>query len=287
MDSIFIKKHKSTFLILFVIIIILSTSLGILFALDFFSSDLRSPIKIESNDEFLSYNFPGDGTQANPYIIEESRIGASGRYAAGIEISNTNTFFIIRNCFISTNYIGIVLRNVATNTAIIVNNTCVSKSGRGGGIGLSDTRNCTILNNKCRNFMQGIHLNEASHCLIQLNLIEKSNYQGINIRYSSYNIITNNTVKKCPQHGIALVGNARSNIIYNNFLIDNAYSETYEVNGRLTGTINSQAFDEGNYNYWYDEESKQGNWWSDYSWIGNYSIDGPAGTFDIYPKEID
>ena len=134
--------------------------------------------------------------------------------------------------------------------------------------------------------MQGIHLNYASYCLIKSNIIEDNNYQGINIRHSSYNLIINNTVKMTPQHGIALVGNANSNKIYNNILIDNAFSETYNVDGRLTGTVNSQAFDEGNNNYWFDDVSKKGNMWSNYQGIGNYSIDGPAGTEDKYPFEI-
>ncbi len=286
MDSSFLKKNKTKVIVLAIIIIIPST-IGIIFAINYFSNaNLHPPILIESDMDFVSYEFPGNGTQNNPYIIEYYKIGASGSSSIGISISNTNSFFIIKNCIVYTGYIGILLRDVSGGTSWIINNTCISRSGDGGGIGLSDTTNSTIKFNTCKNFMQGIHLNYASYCLIKLNLMDGNNYQGINIRYSSYNIIINNTVKMSPEHGIALVGNANWNEVYNNILIDNAYSETYNVDGRLTGTINSQGFDEGNNNFWYDDVNDQGNYWSDYLGIGNYSIDGPAGTKDIYPNSV-
>ncbi|MFX0008047.1 MAG: right-handed parallel beta-helix repeat-containing protein, partial [Candidatus Hermodarchaeota archaeon] len=193
-------------------------------------------------------------------IIENFRIGATGSNSVGISISNTNAYFIIKNCFVYTGYIGISLMEVSTSTAWIINNTCISRTGDGDGINLSNTINCTILGNTCTNFMQGIHTNYVSYCLIKLNTIENNNYQGINIRYSSHNIIINNTIKMNPQHGIPLVGNANWNIIHHNILIDNAYVENYDVDSRLTGSINSQAFDEGNKNFWYDDVKKQGNY---------------------------
>ncbi len=285
MNIAFIKKYKFVFLGLAIGIVILSTSLGIYFS-TLPSSSLQPPISIQSDVDFVPYDFPGNGTQDNPYIIEDFEIGAYGRWVVGIDIANTNSFFIIKNCIIYTDYIGIQLMNIASGTAWIINNTCISNTGKGGGISVGGTTNCTIIGNICKNLMQGIHLNYASYCLIKLNLIEDNNYQGINIRYSSYNVIINNTVKMAPEHAIALVGDADWNKIYHNVLIDNAYSENYTIDNRLTGIINSQGFDEGTNNLWYDDVNNQGNYWSDYQGIGNYSIDGPAGTEDKYPFEI-
>ncbi len=280
-----LKKNKN--ILILGSIIIISSTLGVIFTINFFyNPSFHPPIEIESDEDFITHSFPGNGSQNNPYIIKDYTISASGSSSIGISISNTNSFFVIKNCLVYTGYIGIRLMDVSAGTAWIINNTCISRTGDGGGIGLSDTTNSTILANTCRNFMQGIHLNYASYCLIKLNIIEANNYQGINIRYSSHNVIINNTIKMSPQHGIALVGNANWNEIYHNILIDNAYLENYEVDGRLTGTINSQAFDEGNNNYWYDDVNKRGNYWSDYLGFGNYSIDGPAGTEDIYPDSV-
>lgn len=281
----FLRKKKEIFIGLGVVIVLIS-SIVIYHAIFFKSNPMHSPIRIESDDDFLNYDFIGNGTQDNPYIIQNYRISASGENSFGIYIANTNLFFIIKNCLIYADFIGIGLMDVATETAWIINNTCISKTGSGGGIFLGDTINCTIINNICINFMQGIHLNYASHCLIMSNLIEDNNYQGINIRWSSFNIIINNTVKRSPQHGIALVGDANSNKIYHNIILDNAQLDTYDIDDRLTGLINSQGFDEGNNNYWYDDVSTQGNWWSDYQGSGNYSIDGPVGTEDIYPNNF-
>jgi parallel beta-helix repeat protein len=286
MKSNFLKDNKKIFIFLALLIIFPST-IGIIFTINFFfNSNLHPPITIESNVDFISYEFPGNGTLDNPYIIKNFKIGATGSNSIGISVSNTNAYFIIKNCLVYSDFVGIRLWDVSAGTAWIINNTCISRTRNGGGIGILDTTNCTILANTCKNFIQGIHLNYASYCLIKLNFFEANNYQGINIRYSSHNIIINNTVKMSPQHGIALVGNANWNKIYHNVLIDNAYLENYEVDGRLTGTINSQAFDEGNNNYWYNDVNKQGNYWSDYQGFGNYSIDGPAGTKDIYPCDI-
>jgi parallel beta-helix repeat protein len=286
MNPNFLKDNKKI-LIIIAFLIIFPSVVGIIFAVNLFSvSNLHPPIIIESNADFISYGFPGNGTIENPYIIENFRIGATGSNSVGISISNINAYFIVKNCYVYTGYIGISLMEVSTGTAWIINNTCISSTGDGGGINLGNTINCTILGNTCRNFMQGIHTNYVSYCLIKLNTIENNNYQGINIRYSSHNVIINNTIKMNPQHGIALVGNANWNVIHHNILINNAYVENYDVDGRLTGSINSQAFDEGNNNLWYDDVKKQGNYWSDYLGIGNYSMDGPAGTEDIYPSNI-
>ncbi len=286
MNSTFLKKNKKIILILAFVIIIPST-IGIIFAIYIFSNDdLHPPIQIESDADFIHYDFPGNGTQENPYIIEGLKISASGSSTVGISIRNTDSFFIIKNCLVYSDYLGISLIEVAEGTSWIINNTCISKSGDGGGVVLNQMSNSTIVGNLCINFMQGIHINHVSHCLIKLNIVEDNNYQGINIRYSSNNIITNNTIKTSPEHGIALVGDANWNKIYNNILFENAYSATYNVDGRLMGLINSQAFDEGNNNTWYDDINNKGNYWSDYQGIGNYSIDGPAGTEDIYPLEV-
>ncbi|MFW9771315.1 MAG: NosD domain-containing protein [Candidatus Thorarchaeota archaeon] len=285
MKSVFLRKYKYVFVGLVIGIVILSTSLGIYFA-TLPKSNYHPPIIILSNADFLNYDFPGNGTQDNPYIIEDLIISASGSSNSGILIRNTDYLFIIKNCLIYSDYLGISLIEVAAGTSWIINNTCISKSGDGGGVVLNQMTNSTIVGNLCINFMQGIHINHVSHCVIKHNTVENNNYQGINIRISRYNKIINNTIKATPQHAIALVGDSDWNKIYHNFLINNSFTETYNVDGRLTGIINSQGFDEGSNNYWYDEVSNHGNFWSDYQGIGNYSIDGPAGTEDIYPNNF-
>ena len=79
----------------------------------------------------------------------------------------------------------------------------------------------------------------------------------------TYNNLINNT-----EYGIFV--ETDNNEFYNNTFIDN----------NLGGT--SQAYDEGTGNNWYDTSTNTGNYWSEWS-SGSYSIDGSAGSVDLYP----
>lgn len=132
--------------------------------------------------------------------------------------------------------------------------------------------------------MQGIHLNHADYCFIDNNVIVDNNYQGINIRYSSSNVISYNYIENNREHGVAIVGSGRDNVIHHNTFINNTKSETYNIDGTQKEAPLSQGYDEGYNNIWYDEEEQYGNYWSDYSGIGEYPLDGPRGSTDKYPQ---
>jgi parallel beta-helix repeat protein len=243
----------------------------------------HAPILIESDGNFSSYNFSGAGTRNNPYLITDYSISSHGASAVGIEISNTNSFFIINSCVIFSDYIGILLSNIPSGQAKITNNRIYGDT-EGGGIILGNLENCTISNNFCEDFMQGIHLNSASECLIIDNSIYYNSYQGINIRYSDSNVIIYNQILHTQEHGIALVGTSHNNIIHHNILEGNMWSSTYDIDGVPKGKPMSQAYDEGSQNTWYDIQTHRGNIWSDYFGVGAYKIDGPANSIDLYPE---
>jgi len=175
------------------------------------------------------------------------------------------------------------LYNVAPGTSKIISNIIFSLTGDGGGIGLGTMQNCTIADNICTNFMQGIHFNHVDDCIIYYNYIYDSNYQGINIRISDSNIITHNRIRNSREHGIALVATSSNNVIHHNILEGNAWSDSYSIDGVPKGSPSSQGYDEGSNNRWYDSLSYYGNAWSDYFGIGTYEIDGPANSVDLYP----
>lgn len=244
----------------------------------------HSPIMIDSNQDFETFASSGTGDQENPYVIEKLYIVATGSQNSSISVSYTTVHFIIRDCYVSTDHAGIEILQARDSTVRIENNTCTSNSGDGAGIVVWGTRNCTIVRNRCFNLAQGIHLNEAGRCYIEDNNITENNYQGINVRYSDQNIITGNLITNSSQHGLALVGTSRHNIIHRNRFIDNGREETYRIDGEPRGELTSQGFDEGYNNTWYDATTEVGNWWSDYSGDGSYSIDGPSDVGDIYPN---
>lgn len=241
-------------------------------------------ISINSNQDFEDLDISGTGDPDDPYIIEKLSIEATGFMNCAIEVRGTNVHFIIRDCYIMSEYIGIRVADLRAGIAQIINNTCISSSGDGGGLGISSSRGCKIIENRCSNFMQGIHLNNADNCEIIDNNMTDNNYQGINIRYSDGNTITGNLVKNSSQHGLAFVGTAHDNVIHSNRFIDNSNVETYSIDGERTGPLTSQGYDEGSNNTWYNPETERGNWWSDYSGSGSYQIDGPTESTDLYPN---
>lgn len=247
----------------------------------------HDPISIESDSDFMDYASSGSGTQNDPFVIERLNITAVGLQSAAISIRYTTAYFVVKDCYILSEYIGIRCLDVAAGTGLILNNTCISTAWEGGGITAVELLNCTIEGNRCRGFSQGIHLNHADRCTITGNNISDSTYQGINVRYSSNNAIAYNRIENSSEHGLVFVGTSSFNTVFQNVFADNGRADTYTIDGERSGNLTSQGYDEGSNNLWYDEERGMGNWWSDYSGSGNYAIDGPASAMDLYPMHGD
>lgn len=252
-----------------------------------FSMTESFPIFINSNDDFATLGFSGNGSSSNQYTIENLRVVSTGELDSAIVVGGTDVHFVIQNCEIVSKYIGIFIQDtVAVGTAKIVNNTITCSTTNGGGIGVGADQ-VLIENNTISGFMQGIHVNLADDTTIKGNNILLSYYQGINIRYSSFNTITDNDIRNSNQHGLAIVGDTSSyNLIYNNIFVNNSNKPTYEIDGGVvTGDTGSQGYDGGSNNQWYETLHQQGNSWDDYNGEGNYDIDGSAESFDHYPQK--
>lgn len=90
---------------------------------------IHSPINITKNEEFSFLGFLGNGTDINPYIIENLSISDGNMNL--ITIMDTNAHFIIRNNSldgVSAEYTGIYLVNVS-NAQIINNSISNTNSG--------------------------------------------------------------------------------------------------------------------------------------------------------------
>lgn len=146
----------------------------------------HKPISIESDNDFTAVNgvVSGDGTEKNPYIIENWDIKPGGD-RHGVEIRDTYAYFIIRNCAIHhssmhgvflcdakngiidgvsscNNYYGIWM-STASNDTKIINCNVYDNGNYGIGSGNSERiiiRSCAIHNNKtgiyseyCRHFV--------------------------------------------------------------------------------------------------------------------------------------
>lgn len=105
-------------------------------------------IKIDGDEDFAeqaaSESWPGDGTKANPYVIEGYEIDAS--LNDGIGIYSTTVHFIIRNTFIKDGVEGNsgIYLNRVTNGMI---DNCILENNSDGGISLLWSSSITITNN--------------------------------------------------------------------------------------------------------------------------------------------
>ncbi|HKW79321.1 MAG TPA: NosD domain-containing protein [Candidatus Limnocylindria bacterium] len=127
----------------------------------------------------------------------------------------------------------------------------------------------------------GLHLQDSSDNVVQGNRLMRQTYNspggyGIYLYRSDRNRIFENDIDTNVNWGIWF-SEAKSNLIFHNNVIDN----------------HPQVSDNNpNANQWFDPQTKEGNWWSDYTGkdadgdkIGDtpYAILGPGGAVDAYP----
>jgi len=154
----------------------------------------------------------------------------------------------------------------------IANNTC---SGWATNFRLYYTSHIQIYNNTC----YAIQDNAAVFDFISVwqskivnNLITSQQTEfGIRLEDSSYNEICFNEINNCSSSGIYIkTPSCTQNIIHqNNFLNNNDNS--------------SQASDQSLTNVWYNSQINNGNYWSDWSGIGSYTINNVTDVNDSYP----
>ncbi|MDF1539907.1 MAG: NosD domain-containing protein [Candidatus Thorarchaeota archaeon] len=149
---------------------------------------LQGPIIISSNTSFFCYGFPGNGTEANPYVIEGYNISTS---KTCISISNTDAYFVIRNCTLGGYNSGIGIELLDVLNGEIVNNTI---TGKDTGIYLDDSYSLSLLNNSIADCISyGINLHFASLCAVENNTVT-SNEIGIHGEHCWYNDFHNNSI---------------------------------------------------------------------------------------------
>ena len=107
----------------FFIILILNSGLAVTFTLWQVSQERRNLgviVILNDRDFKTKYDFSGDGSENNPYLIEDLEISTTHTY--GIFITNTKKFYTIRNCSIDAENSAIYIKNSADRTCTIINN---------------------------------------------------------------------------------------------------------------------------------------------------------------------
>jgi parallel beta-helix repeat protein len=191
----------------------------------------HAPILINDSADFAvqaalpGNNWAGDGTQGNPYVIQNYSIDASSN--EGIAILDTNAYFIIRGCWVYLGnmgmgaFDGIYLYNCTNGTLI---DNALTDNGR--GIRLVSSSNNTLSNNSCTaNDIEGILLSaDSNDNILSDNNCSNNVDAGIRVTDSSGSTVSNNT---CLGNfdGIDFLRSS-GNTVFNNTVGDNVNADS-------------------------------------------------------------
>ena len=78
------------------LIVAVSTVVPVILYLQKSGYSENDPIIIWEDADFEAYDFPGNGTIDDPYVIKDRNITTSSQYA--IQIRDTSKYFVIKNC---------------------------------------------------------------------------------------------------------------------------------------------------------------------------------------------
>lgn len=266
------------------------------------------PIVISDDSNFTEQGWPGDGSVAHPFIIENIRIFTN---TSCISISNTTVYFTIRNCqlesywFESTalGYNAIELINVENgiiedcdidgNAACVLLVECENtnmtgndvRSQQSQGIYAIRVDNCAFSSNVMLN--SGIDMIDATNTSIVDNQITDSQSTGMHLSNASNLRIISNSIHSSNSHGMHLDEISQIEVLQNNIADSGAYGITaFAMNCKFIGNILSDnsgyGIDlEGSGNVLYENyflrngvsnarDRGTNNTWDDSNQLGNY-----------------
>ncbi len=219
--------------------------------------DSSEPIRINSDTDFADQGWPGDGSEDDPYVIQDYEINGTG-HGCGIFIGNTTVHFVVRDNYvhnasgrsniyyrntglffynvtngraegnvITNSSYGIRLNEYSSNNTIIENEVSYNTDY---GIFLYRSSGNTLIHNHVFNNTRGIYVLHHSHQnKVSDNLIEYNIQNGIHTQLSSNNTFSNNNISSNENGGIYL-SNSGYTYISNNEVSSNSRRGIYVLN---------------------------------------------------------
>ena len=197
----------------------------------------HDPIVIMSDADFGSQGWPGSGTPADPYRIQNYSIEVGTAGQSCIDISNTRVHFIVTQCSLTgatlvSNTSGITLNNV--RNAYLDNNTflfgtygvsiqnsslatvvdSIFSTQRTAAATLAWSNSCIVENNTLLNSLNGISLHRSTLCQLARNNCTSSHY-ALSLEESDSNRVFNNTCIGAAS-GIRVESSSENNTVANN-----------------------------------------------------------------------
>ncbi|MFW9851975.1 MAG: right-handed parallel beta-helix repeat-containing protein [Candidatus Thorarchaeota archaeon] len=218
----------------------------------------------------------------------------------GIEVVSSKNLVIVNNNCSSNHHYGMLIINV--NNSIIRKNYCINnlryRNDYFHGIFVFQSYTLEIIKNTCHNIISdepgslcsGIYIVESEYCVAIENDCSFNKHYGFYILDSDYIILYNNTLEhnlkgivissgieitsaiavvynkiiSNIEHGIVVYQDARKCYFHHNIILNNNINENEDY---------SQSIDDnGKKNFWYDKQSKIGNFWSNWNLTRSYKI---------------
>ncbi|MGY5860595.1 MAG: right-handed parallel beta-helix repeat-containing protein, partial [Candidatus Thorarchaeota archaeon] len=186
----------------------------------FSQAETHGPISIDGdvdfNDTAFVEGWTGNGSESNPFVIEDYEIDLDRAVGNCIEIVNTRVHFIIENCTLdgATTGRGVYLSN--TTNGII--KEILSLENR-YGIEVVWSEGIVITNNNCSYPMEfgyeGIRVAGNGSCVVANNTVVLHS-PGIEIAGSSYTTVFNNSVTRAEETCISVIGGSAYTELLNN-----------------------------------------------------------------------
>ena len=213
------KKNRKFFLLMLLLISAVIMPINIIFnnittdkgnnKVDPKTSEYVNPIEIDGDATGIgaknwtwAKNQPwcsGNGTWADPYIIEDAIIDAEGTGNC-ISINNSNVYFTIKYCTVFNSGVNFF----------------------DAGIRLENTNNGTIINNNCSKNFIGIYATYCNNNTYSENIANENTYIGILLNEDcSDNEISGNTVYMNTEGGISIAKDSNNNEISGNEVNNN------------------------------------------------------------------
>ncbi|MHA1667356.1 MAG: NosD domain-containing protein [Candidatus Heimdallarchaeaceae archaeon] len=219
------------------------------------------PVIRNNSFEHCGVEFYGDSAETFPtYTVEDNLIN-----------NKPLGFFVnLHKKTIKQSLYGQLI--LANCSKVVIKNQQISQTT--DGLYLIFCSDVTIKNSVFSENAIGVSIVKTSFSLL-INNTFSSNWEfGLFLDNSSFNLITYNTFQENTLWGVYINFHCFNNTIHHNSFIDNNKKEYFGF---------SQAYDLGLYTLWYDPEKLEGNYWSNYSGTGNYTINGYFYNFDPYP----
>jgi parallel beta-helix repeat protein len=230
----------------------------------------ESGIYIKGNEDFKNrYDFAGEGTEDDPFIIEGLQIEVRGY---GIRIRDTSAHFIIRNCEFEGQNRGwgstAIYLSKAENG--VIENCDFFQMNR--GVAIHKSEDIMIQENEFNSVRIGIRIKHSTSIQISNNEITNTRWSALFIAYSYDCTVMDNTISSNEGIGVLLYDSG-SCMLYGNYFEANEWGNAKDIAGELTATDT---------NLW-DDDVSLGNEWDDYEGAGVYPIPGDRDSVDRYP----